>query len=268
MARSGVPLSLGLLVTVAVVALAVLLPCARAQVTGPAPLPAAECEAAVRAVERRYALPAGLLAAISRAETGRQDPSTGALVPWPWSVQAEGRGLFFDTKEQAVQWVRDAQARGVASIDTGCLQINLSFHPDAFATLADAFDPRRNADYAARFLLKLHTELGDWRLATGAYHSQTEALAGPYVARVQSILGARPIASLKPASPRLIDSLAEAWHATEEAPVAVPLRLPIAARGWDTLLRRATFPGAVRRVMVHPQPPAKPVKLAAASPSH
>ncbi len=38
--------------------------------------------------------------------------------------------------------------RGVQSIDVGCFQINMYYHPGAFATLEQAFDPRANAAYA------------------------------------------------------------------------------------------------------------------------
>jgi hypothetical protein len=198
------------------------------------------CEAAVHAAERQYRLPIGLLGAISRAESGRPDPATHRLAPWPWTVQAEDRGMYFDTKDQAVRWVRDAMARGITSIDTGCLQVNLAYHPYAFATLDAAFDPRRNADYAARFLLQLHTATGDWRQATGFYHSQTATLALSYEARVQRILGGSP-ARLAPAGPpRLLAMLGNAWHATTDTPgdqSAAPL-----GRGWDALLTKKLAP--------------------------
>ena len=105
---------------------------------------------AVSVAERRHGLPPGLLFAISQVESGRPDPATRRREPWPWTVQAADQSLYFDSKTQAVQWVRDAMARGITSIDTGCLQVNLFFHPRAFETIDDAFDPRRNADYAKR----------------------------------------------------------------------------------------------------------------------
>ena len=61
--------------------------------------------------------------------------------PWPWTINAEGEPHLFDTKVQAVAWVRQAQARGMRSIDIGCAQVNLMHHPTAFASLEQAFDP-------------------------------------------------------------------------------------------------------------------------------
>ena len=61
--------------------------------------------------------------------------------------------------------VRAMQANGVRSIDVGCGQINLMYHPDAFPNLELAFDPQANAAYAARFLKALSR--ADRRLEEG-----------------------------------------------------------------------------------------------------
>jgi soluble lytic murein transglycosylase-like protein len=54
------------------------------------------------------------------------------------------------------------------------------YHPRAFASLEEAFDPRRNALYAARYLNALYGTYKDWVQAAGAYHSETPSLAEPY----------------------------------------------------------------------------------------
>ena len=148
--------------------------------------PAALCEAAVAAAELVQRLPARMLGAISVTETGRIDPVRGHLRPWPWTINAEGEGQFFATKQQAIAAVKVLQARGVRSIDVGCMQVNLMFHPDAFASLEDAFDPRVNAGYAARFLDALYAEGRDWAHAIAAYHSETPVLGDAYRALVMA----------------------------------------------------------------------------------
>jgi hypothetical protein len=80
--------------------------------------------------------------------------------------------------------VRQLQARGVRIIDVGCMQVNLHHHPNAFASLEQAFDPLTNARYAARFLTELNGGRADWRQAAGHYHSQTPERAGPYREKV------------------------------------------------------------------------------------
>ncbi len=138
------------------------------------------CDTAVTSAEYTARLPPRLLGAIAVVESGRLDSATGQIRPWPWTINAEGIGQFFPTKAQAIAAVMALQARGVRSIDVGCLQVNLMFHPDAFATLDQAFDPASNARYAARFLTTLNATAHDWPRAIGAYHSQTPALGADY----------------------------------------------------------------------------------------
>jgi hypothetical protein len=142
------------------------------------------CRAAIQAAERAAGIPAQLLMAIGRVESGRRDPETGAFHPWPWTINAEGRGQFFPTRAAAIAEVQALQARGVRSIDIGCMQVNLRHHPDAFPNLEAAFDPATNARYAARFLTELRQGRADWQAAAAAYHSQTPEFAAPYRARV------------------------------------------------------------------------------------
>lgn len=142
--------------------------------------PATLCETAVTSAEFSGNLPPRLLHAISLTESGRIDPKTGAVRAWPWTINAEGEGHFFETRDDAIAAVKALQARGVQSIDVGCNQVNLMFHPRAFASLEDAFDPRSNAVYAARFLNALYAERGDWPHAIAAYHSETPALGDAY----------------------------------------------------------------------------------------
>lgn len=147
------------------------------------PDPMAVCEQAAAIAEQAHGLPAGLLAAIGRIEAGRRDPS-GRLHPWPWTIDVEGAGAILPTSEAAQAAVLRAQSQGQSNIDVGCFQVNLLAHPRAFATLQDAFDPARNADYAAGFLDSLHQRTGSWPTAVMAYHSATPGLGEPYRDRV------------------------------------------------------------------------------------
>jgi hypothetical protein len=144
------------------------------------------CRAAIQAAERAAGLPPHLLMAIARVESGRRDPDSGNFHPWPWTINAEGRGQFFPTKAAAIAGVQALQAGGMRSIDIGCMQVNLRHHPEAFANLEEAFDPLANATYAARFLTELNATRNDWTRAAAAYHSQTPERAEPYRERVMA----------------------------------------------------------------------------------
>ncbi|TCZ57972.1 transglycosylase SLT domain-containing protein [Roseicella aquatilis] len=145
------------------------------------------CRSAIEAAERERGIPTRLMQAIARVESGRKDPATGAFHPWPWTVNAEGVGSFHPSKEAAIAYVQAMQARGVRSIDVGCMQVNLRHHPNAFASLEEAFEPLANARYAARFLSELQQSRGGWQRATAGYHSATAELGEPYRARVEAV---------------------------------------------------------------------------------
>jgi Transglycosylase SLT domain len=151
----------------------------------PQPSPSLLCETAIVGAERSIRLPSKLLGAIADVESGRPD-GKGTVRPWPWTINAEGSGQFFATEQQAIDAVRSLQARGVRSIDVGCMQVNLMYHPSAFASLDEAFDPTANALYAARFLNTLYGVSGSWVQATAAYHSQTPAIGADYQQRVMA----------------------------------------------------------------------------------
>lgn len=134
--------------------------------------------------EAEEGLPAHLLAAISKVESGRWNASHGAVSAWPWTVTAGDEGRFFPTKAAAIAEVRALHAQGRRNIDVGCMQINLKHHPEAFADLEAAFDPAENVGYAASLLLRLRQEARSWTKAIAFYHSRTPKFNGPYRLKV------------------------------------------------------------------------------------
>ena len=145
------------------------------------------CAAEAANAERTYGIPSALLHAISIVESGRYDSSSRAVIAWPWTVMAEGQGRYLPTKAEAIAEVRRLKARGVQNIDVGCMQVNLHYHPEAFADLDQAFDPAANVGYAARFLKGLYGATGHWPTAASYYHSQTPSLAAVYRERLMKV---------------------------------------------------------------------------------
>lgn len=141
------------------------------------------CVGEILRAQQRYNIPGNILLGIGLQEAGVS--RGGHLTVWPWAVNAAGEGRLFDNRAAAMEWVRERQARGVESIDVGCMQINLRWHPNAFNSLEEGFDPFINVDYAARFLLGLYAETGDWMHAAGAYHSRTPDRAEVYLASLR-----------------------------------------------------------------------------------
>ena len=147
---------------------------------------AGPCPEAIAAAERAAGTAPGLLHAIAMVESGHSDPDTGERQPWPWTINAEGAGYYYPTKEAAIDAARALRDRGVRSMDVGCLQVNLMHHPDAFNSLDEAFDPGINATYAAGFLNSLFTRTGTWTDAAAGYHSLNPERGLPYARQVMA----------------------------------------------------------------------------------
>ena len=154
------------------------------------------CDAAARRAAERTGVPLEVLRAITRVETGRH--RNGALQPWPWTVNMEEAGRWFDTRAELLDYVERHMARGARSFDLGCFQINYRWHGHAFRSVAEMTDPDTGALYAARFLAELHAETGDWTRAAGAYHSRTPVHARRYTARFREVLAGLGAAPPKP----------------------------------------------------------------------
>ena len=142
------------------------------------------CQDAAAHAEAAQGLPAGLLLAIGRQESGRTVAETGEFLPWPFSINAAGEDHVFSSAADAVAYVAQIRASGVLSVDVGCFQINLLAHPAAFSSLEEAFDPEANARYAAQFLGELYRQTGSWQTAVAHYHSAHPGLGEPYMAAV------------------------------------------------------------------------------------
>ncbi|MEM7508243.1 MAG: lytic transglycosylase domain-containing protein [Pseudomonadota bacterium] len=144
------------------------------------------CDSSARVAGEARGVPVDVLRALTRTETGRR--IGGNLSPWPWTVNMEGAGFWFETREEALDFVMKHHARGARSFDVGCFQINYRWHGEAFESIAAMFDPAANAAYAAKFLSDLHGESGKWSTAAGHYHSRTPELAKKYRGRFATIL--------------------------------------------------------------------------------
>ena len=76
--------------------------------------------------------------------------------------------------------------KGIRNIDVGCMQVNLKYHPKAFANLEQAFNPHVNAAYAANFLQRLRVSTLSWAQAVRHYHSSVRVQGRKYWRKFQS----------------------------------------------------------------------------------
>lgn len=191
-------------------------------------------EACLDAADRaaaRHDVPARVMRALTRTETGRN--RNGALQPWPWTSNIEGEGAWHDSRAEAVAHIEQARRRGARSFDVGCFQLNHIYHSETFDDIDHMIDPYANADYAARFVKSLFQEYGDWPSAAGAYHSRTPRFMERYRKRFEQVLarGERDDsgAELALAQPGVIGDAPPLARAAEGRPKAEPWRLSEAA---------------------------------------
>lgn len=145
------------------------------------------CEREIARVERAYQFPTDYLLALGRVEAGRavQTPRGPEVRVWPWAVNADGAAYYFPSRRHAIEGVRLLQQRGARFIDVGCMQIDLHYHPSAFRSLDEAFDPAINIEYGAFFLLTLRERTGSWTTAYAHYHNPKDpAKQADYVCRI------------------------------------------------------------------------------------
>lgn len=159
------------------------------------------CEREMIRAANENAVPLAVLYAVALTETGQR----GALHAYAMNI--EGRPVFNPTLQEALAQFATARKAGAVLIDIGCMQVNHRFHGTNFVSLEDMFDPRRNVDYAARFLKNLRISEGSWTAAVARYH------AGPnnapaqksYVCAVISNMVAAGFGSWTPASKSFCD---------------------------------------------------------------
>jgi len=142
------------------------------------------CLDTAQKINAQYKMPSKLLSSIALTESGYWDKKRKAKVAWPWTVTSGGPGKYFPTKLAAINYVHKLQAAGVTNIDVGCMQINMRYHPNAFSSLAEAFNPLTNVKYAAKHLSDLKIQWKSWREATRRYHSSNSTRGRAYEQRV------------------------------------------------------------------------------------
>jgi hypothetical protein len=142
------------------------------------------CIAAIMQAQQKYGIPNNYLLAIGLQEAGRKGKDGNPTI-WPWSLNAAGEGRLFNTRAEALSFYDQKQSAGVRSIDIGCMQINMRWHPDAFTSVDAGFEPATNVDYAARFLVDLYRKYGNWTTAIGSYHSAEPKYHAIYLNAIQ-----------------------------------------------------------------------------------
>lgn len=225
-------------------ALSALLICVTA---APSPAQSAppDCEELAASAGADAGIPAGLLPAMARVESGKS--IQGTVKAWPWTLNNAGNGTYHDSLPDALARLDTLLASGTRNVDLGCMQLNWRWHSSAFADASAMMDPKANTRYAAAFLRDLHQRHGTWTAAVAHYHSSDSARGKAYaakVARVHEQIVAAPAPPIHMACPD--GSRPRNGRAT---PTKTPTKTPTATAcpqtsGLLTLAGRGLFPDA------------------------
>lgn len=225
---------------------------------------ARQCTQYFPAAEKRHGIPNHLLAAIASTESGRWHSGLGMPVPWPWTINVEGQGRYFNSKAEVIAATSALLRAGKRSIDVGCMQVSLKHHAGAFTSLDQAFDPAHNVNYAAKFLRSNYDDLGDWVKATAAYHSRTPYHGARYlgmiektwnriVSKVQQARGRVGAPAMSTITPQFSKYRSQLASTTVPAAAAGPASRPIASTHGVRVVEVKDAPASRQDVLViHP----------------
>jgi hypothetical protein len=118
-----------------------------------------------RRVAAAHGIPGELFYAVALAESGKHIEHLRMTRPWPWTLNIQGEGRYFPSRQAAV----------VAA-------------QEALRSVEAAIDPYHNLDVGAGILAECFRTLGDWWAAAGCYHAPGNAeRAARYRERVKRI---------------------------------------------------------------------------------
>lgn len=133
-----------------------------------------KCSTLSRMIEIEEGLPPLLLSAITFVESSDM----------PWVIGVEGKSFRFNTKQGALDKIKELKAKRHKNFDVGCMQINHHYHKDKFQSEEDMINPIHNIRFAARFLKHLKEESGSWEKAVSYYNSRDLRYSAPYANKV------------------------------------------------------------------------------------
>lgn len=98
--------------------------------------------------------------------------------PWPWTINVQGKSMYFESREEAYHHIMGLIKAGISSIDIGLTQVNWKYHSEHFKSPWDALQPSKNIQVCNTILTALHARLGDWGKTIKCYHNCVDPVRG------------------------------------------------------------------------------------------
>lgn len=108
-------------------------------------------------VALQHGVPAESLYSLALAESSRQLPH--GTRPWPWTINAAGKGYRYESRQAAWQALQQfMKIHPLKRIDVGIAQVNLGWNCHRFSSTWDAFDPYINLTQRRAFFASAGSE--------------------------------------------------------------------------------------------------------------
>lgn len=91
--------------------------------------------------------------------------------PWPWTLNVQGKSLYFKTREEAHEKILTLLSQGIKKIDIGITQIHWKFHSHRFSSPWEALDVSANINASESIITLLYKRHGDLGIAIRCYHN-------------------------------------------------------------------------------------------------
>lgn len=112
-----------------------------------------------------------LVYAVALAESRRLN-GKDTVSPWPWTLNIEGKGYYFETAEEAKAKLEEALGQGIKSIDVGPMQVNLVWNGFRVENPSELFDLGTAAKVGALILKEaIASYPTDLTIGVGRYHN-------------------------------------------------------------------------------------------------
>lgn len=120
-------------------------------------------------------VPASLLYSVAKVESNRS-VTREVEKPWPWTLNIDGNGYYFDNREEMFDALMDAISNKQV-VDIGFMQLNWHWKYELLVSPWMATEPLFNVTIACR-IIRDHFDgraNKDWLLAAGLYHREADS---------------------------------------------------------------------------------------------
>lgn len=91
--------------------------------------------------------------------------------PWKWTLNHNGKGMYFDSRNEARKYLSEAIEKGDKNIDVGLSQINIRWNGELVKNPLNLLEPKINIAVSAKILKDCMNRFSELRKGLSCYHA-------------------------------------------------------------------------------------------------